>query len=171
MNDQTVGTAGNGGAWAIGAAAVGMPMVVMAQDGGEVPVSVPGAGTAEGTTGADGTPLGEGAGGGAPAGGPGGFMGLMIPLLFVMIIVMMIMSSMSARKQRKVVESMQAGLSRGDKVQTDSGMIGTVAEISDDEISIRVDETTKTQIRFARRAVARVLAESRDRLPDDGTVA
>ena len=50
-------------------------------------------------------------------------------------------------------------LKRGDRVQTIGGIIGTVVEARETEVVVKVDETNNTKIRFARKAITRVLED------------
>lgn len=95
-----------------------------------VPVGVPG-GAAPGAAGVPGT----GVPGPAPA-PMGDFMWVFLLLLVVMILT----TFLSGRKERKRRAQMLSELKKHDKVVTGGGIIGTVAEIQDDEVVIRVDE-------------------------------
>ena len=52
---------------------------------------------------------------------------------------------------------MIASLRKGDKVQTNGGIIGTVAELGQDDVVLKVEEG---RIRFAKAAVTGVLKSS-----------
>lgn len=141
-------------------------VVVLAQGGATEVLGAPSGGggvasSGEGVVGADGGGAGavDGAGGapggGAPA-GPGGF-GMMLPLLFGLMIFMVVTSMMSGRKEKKKRAELMAGLKRRDKVQTVGGVIGTIAEIKNDEVVLKVDHGSNTRIRFARSAIQQVL--------------
>lgn len=76
---------------------------------------------------------------------------LLIPLmLFVML-------SMGGRKEKKKHAQMMASLAKGDKVQTTGGIRGTVLEIRDDEVVVKVDENANAKMRFARGAIATIV--------------
>jgi preprotein translocase subunit YajC len=83
----------------------------------------------------------------------GGFLFLMIGLLGLMIF----MSSMSARKEKKKRAELMSSLARYDRVQTIGGVIGTIVELKDTEVVLKVDESTNTKITFARSSVQGVL--------------
>jgi len=72
------------------------------------------------------------------------------------------MTSMSGRKQKKQREQMLGSLKRNDKVLTSSGIIGTVADLTDHEMVLRVDEASNTRIRFARSAVQQILRDAKE---------
>jgi preprotein translocase subunit YajC len=50
-----------------------------------------------------------------------------------------------------------AGLKKGDRVQTIGGIIGSVVDVRDQEVVLKVDESSNTKIRFLRSAVHRVV--------------
>lgn len=105
------------------------------------------------TTGADGS-----AGGTAPPSSPfgGGFLFLLMGLM----VFMLVMSSMGQRKEKKRRAALLDSLGKHDRVQTSGGVIGTIVELRDGEVVLKVDESTNTKIRFARSAVQTVLKKS-----------
>jgi preprotein translocase subunit YajC len=113
------------------------------------PVGVPGA--SQGTTGTS-------SGGSQPLPAPssgGGGLGSIFWLFPVMIIVMFLMTAMTGRKDKKKKAELLASVKKGDKVQMIGGEIGTVADLNNDEIVLRVEEG---RIRFARSALQVVLS-------------
>jgi preprotein translocase subunit YajC len=114
-----------------------------------------GGGGGQPVQGADGSP----AGGGGPAGPPpGGFGGggllLFMILLFVGLIVM---QALAGRKEKKRRQEMLDALGKHDRVQTVGGIIGTVTEVRENEILLKVDENTNTKLRMTRASVQQVL--------------
>lgn len=83
----------------------------------------------------------------------GGFMLMMLLLLGFMIT----MTVISGRREKKKRTELMSSLRTNDKVQTLGGIIGTIAEIRDDEVVLRVDENSNTRIRFAKSAIQQVL--------------
>lgn len=113
----------------------------------------PSAGDGAPLVGADGVPV-QGPGG--PPAAPGFGNGFFL-LLIAMLGVMIVMQIFAGRKQKKQRESMLNSIQRHDRVQTVGGILGSVAEVRDDEIVLKVDEATNTKIRVARSAVSAVL--------------
>jgi preprotein translocase subunit YajC len=111
----------------------------------------PGATQAPGTS-------GPGTGG---QGGGGGGMGFFLPLMLVMV-VFLIMTSMAGRKEKKRRAAVLGGVKRGDRVQTVGGEIGTIVDLTETEMTLRVDEASNTRIRFARSALQQILKESKE---------
>ena len=74
-----------------------------------------------------------------------------------MVAVLIIFSTWTGRKQKKRTQTLLDSLKNNDKVQTTSGIIGTIAEIRDNEVVLRVDEASNTRIRFNKMAIQQVL--------------
>ncbi|MFN0131929.1 MAG: preprotein translocase subunit YajC [Phycisphaerales bacterium] len=121
---------------------------------GANPASPTTPGLPSGTTGAPSNPNGGGS--------PGGFGGMIWIMLAVMVL-FVVMTSTAGRKEKRRREAMLSALKRGDRVQTTGGIIGSIIELGDHEIVLRVDEASNTRIRFARAAVQQVVRESKDR--------
>lgn len=107
---------------------------------------------APGGTGAGGTASGQAAP--APSAGPS-----MLPmiLLLVIIAVFLFVSTMGQRKERKKREALLAAVKKGDRVQTIGGMIGTVVEVRDSDVIVKVDEQSNTRIKFVKSAIQTIL--------------
>jgi len=95
-----------------------------------------------------------------PARDPGG-AGSLFPMLFPMVAIFVLFYFMMLRPQRreqKQRELMLAALKKDDKVVTIGGIMGTVANLSDDgkEVTVKVDDNTR--IRFLRSAIQTVVA-------------
>lgn len=105
---------------------------------------------------------------GSPAPGTGQqpqsspFGGGMLWILLGAMVLIVVMSSMSGRKQEKQRRAMLSTLKRSDRVQTLGGIIGTVVDLTDQEMTLRVDEASNTKIRFARSAVQQIIREAKE---------
>ena len=78
--------------------------------------------------------------------------GLMIVMLGG-IVLLFYWTSRSRKKQEAKRKEMLAGLSKGDKVVTVGGIMGTVIEARPEELTVKVDETNNVRMKFARWAV------------------
>lgn len=97
---------------------------------------------------------------GAPAGGG---VANYLPFLMIGMVVIMILSSvMSGRKQKKQREQLLGGVKKSDRVQTIGGVIGTVVELRDDAMVLKVHEASNTRVTFARSALQTILKSGRD---------
>lgn len=99
-----------------------------------------------------------GAPAGAPAQPPGSGLGLFLPM-FAILGVLILVSTLTGRKEKKRREEMMRSISRHDRVQTVGGMLGTVVEVRDDEIILKVDESTGTRIHVVKSAIQGVLKQ------------
>jgi preprotein translocase subunit YajC len=94
----------------------------------------------------------------APAGGGQGGGGSMISTLVMFAAVILIMYFLMIRpqqKRQKEHQKMLSSIQKGDKVVTSSGIHGTVVELDEKTMTLRVDENTK--MKFERGAVANKL--------------
>jgi preprotein translocase subunit YajC len=89
-----------------------------------------------------------------PGGGPGSQMWL---FLLLIIAVMWIFMFSGQRKGKKKRAAMLAAMAKGNRVQTVGGILGTVVEIRDDEVIVKVDENANTRLHIARSAIQTVL--------------
>jgi preprotein translocase subunit YajC len=118
-------------------------------------------------TGMAGAPVeGQAADGGAlpagatrPASSAGSNMLLFGMLLFFGFLV--ITTMMQSRKDKKRKAALLSSISKHDRVQTLGGIIGTVAELSDDEVVLRVDESSNSRVRVTRSSISQVLKKGR----------
>ena len=79
----------------------------------------------------------------APGTGSSMMMWLMLIMVFVVMWAFMIRPQ---RKQQKELEKFRNELKKGDKVVTVGGIYGTVAEISDRTVIIKVDGEAKLRV-------------------------
>ncbi len=122
----------------------------LAQDGAGG--AEPGSQAAPATTGAPGTPNANGT---PPGGGPAGSQFMIMMLLVVAALVLF--SVFGQRREKKRRNSMLNSIRKHDEVQTAGGVIGSVVEIKDDRIVLKVDESSNTRITFSRSSVQHVV--------------
>jgi preprotein translocase subunit YajC len=67
----------------------------------------------------------------------------------------------SKKKQERQRQDMLNQLKKGDRIQTIGGILGTVIEVRDSDVLVKVDESSNTKIRFSRSAVHRVVEEDK----------
>ena len=83
--------------------------------------------------------------GAPPVAGPMDFVLSLLPFVAIIAIFYFLVLR-PQQKQRKAHAEMIASLRRGDTVVTYGGMIGKVAKVADDEISVEVSENTRIRI-------------------------
>lgn len=78
------------------------------------------------------------------------------PMLLVMVGVFALMyfwMGRSKRKQAAKRKDMLAALGKGDKVTSIGGLVGTIMEVREDEVVVKIDENNNVRVRFARWAI------------------
>jgi len=83
------------------------------------------------------------------------------PLLFigVMIILFYFLLFRGPRKKQQQHRQMVQSLQKNDRVRTIGGIIGTIVDIKEDEITVKVDESNNTKIKVASSAIGRNLTK------------
>jgi preprotein translocase subunit YajC len=74
------------------------------------------------------------------------FMVLVIVFLYVFMI-------RSKRTQDRRRQEQLNALKKGDRIRTIGGILGTVVDVADDVVVVKVDETSNTKLRFVRSAI------------------
>jgi preprotein translocase subunit YajC len=111
---------------------------------------------------------GQGGQGGQGGGGGGMFGGFELPLILLGVLALMyFLSSRTRRKQENERREMLGSLKKGDKVTTIGGVVGTVMDVRDDEITVKVDENNNIRMTFARWGVRGVGDQAKTETPED----
>jgi preprotein translocase subunit YajC len=61
-------------------------------------------------------------------------------------------------KERKKREEMLKTVKKNDRVVTVGGVMGTVQSVREDEVTLKVDESSNTKITFTRSAIQRIVS-------------
>ncbi len=147
-----------------------LPSLIVAQDGAAgtgpsmVGVPAPASQPATGTT-TTGTAQPVGPTGAPPPASPfggGQFLFIMLAMLGLMVF----MSFWTNRKEKKRREELMNSMKKGDKVQTLGGILGTVQEVFDNEVVLRLEEG---RVRVARSSIQTILKPSDSRPGDRGS--
>jgi len=88
-------------------------------------------------------------------------------ILLAGFVLMFWLSGRKRRKQEATRKEMLASMKKGDKVVSIGGIIGSVIEVRDDEITVKVDETNNVRMKFARWAIRGVGEEAKTQGPED----
>jgi len=83
-----------------------------------------------------------------------------LPLILIFVVMYMLMFRGPKKKQQEH-QKMVAALSKNDRVRTIGGIFGTVLDVRDDEIVLKIDESTNTKIRISPSAIATVLKDGK----------
>ena len=81
---------------------------------------------------------------------------IFIALIFVILYFVMFRGP---RKKQQQQEQMIKSLRKNDRVQTVGGILGTVLEVGDNEITLKVDESNNTKIKVLPSAISRVIGQ------------
>ena len=84
----------------------------------------------------------------------------LLPFLLI-IVVMYLFLFRGPKKKQQEHQKMVASLKKNDRVRTIGGIFGTVLDVRDDEIVLKVDESTNAKIRVIPSAIASVLSSSK----------
>lgn len=85
---------------------------------------------------------------------------LPIAILGGMLVFMMMTARSQRKREQRERDEMHARLARNDRVLTIGGIIGTIMSVKDDEVVLKVDETTNTKMTFTKTAVQRILGDA-----------
>lgn len=102
----------------------------------------------------DSTPA-DGAAGGTVAPPKKPFNPGSILLLVGMFVLMYFILFRGPRKQQREQAQMRNSIQKNDRIVTIGGIYGTVIDIKDDEMTIKVDESNNTKIKVAKSAISR----------------
>lgn len=108
---------------------------------------------------------------GQPSGAPGGTQqqqqpgSSIMPMMWIIMIGVMfwLIFMGPQRKEKKRRTAMLAALSKGDKIQTVGGVLGTVIEVREADVVVKVDENANTRLRFARSAIQSVVQDQQEK--------
>jgi len=92
---------------------------------------------------------------------PNGFLSLLSSLGPIILIFALLYFFMfrGQRKEEKKKKQMLANLKRGDQIMTIGGLKGTVTDVreAEDEVVIKIDESSNVKARFVRSAIQKVV--------------
>lgn len=101
------------------------------------------------------------AGPNAPATPPTGgdpIWGMFVPLALMLAVFWFFMMR-GQQKERKKQQEMLNAIKRADRVMTIGGVLGTVVDVRENEVVLKVDETNNVKMRFMRSAIRQVLTD------------
>ena len=84
-------------------------------------------------------------------------------MLVVLFVVMFIILFRGPRKQQQKQKKMLQALKKNDRVQTVGGIYGTIVDISEKDITLKVDESNNTKIRISPNAIGKNLSNEDDK--------
>ena len=84
-------------------------------------------------------------------------------LIGLMFLVMYFLLFRGPRKKEREHKKMVQSLEKNDKVRTIGGILGTVVDIRDDEITLKIDESNNTKVKISLTAIGRNLSKEEKR--------
>ncbi len=82
------------------------------------------------------------------------FLGLMFVMMYMILF-------RGPRKKQRQHKQMVQTLTKNDKVRTIGGIIGTVVDIKDDEVTLKIDESNNTKIKVLPSAIGRNVSKDK----------
>jgi len=76
----------------------------------------------------------------------------LLPAVMIIMVVMMFRAPQKQKKERKQLEQ---SLEKNDRILTIGGIYGTIVDIKDDEVTLKIDESNNTKIKVTRSAIGR----------------
>ena len=99
-----------------------------------------------------------------PRGGIFDNLGMLLPFLLIGVFLFILMGG--NRREKKKRQAILESLKKGDKVLTIGGEFGTVVEVRDTDVVLKVDENSNTRIRYSRSAIQSVLSDAKEPAKD-----
>jgi preprotein translocase subunit YajC len=88
--------------------------------------------------------------------GQGLFKNWSIPVMLIGLLLVFVLMGRKPRQEEKKRKAMLDNLKKGDRITTIGGMIGTIVEVRDNEVMVKVDESSNTRVKFVRSAIRQV---------------
>jgi len=85
----------------------------------------------------------------------------MILSILLMVYVFFLVLRSPQKKQRQRHKQMVQSLKKNDKVQTIGGIIGTIVDVKDDTITLKIDESNNTKIKVTFAAIGKNLSQDK----------
>jgi len=82
------------------------------------------------------------------------FIGLMLVMMYLILF-------RGPRKKQQQHKQMIQELAKNDKIQTIGGIVGTVVDIKDEEITLKIDESNNTKMKILRSAISRNMSKDK----------
>jgi len=86
-------------------------------------------------------------------------------MLGLMFLIMYMLVIRPQRKREKERQAMIAAVKKNDRILTSGGIIGTVTNAKDDDVTIRIDDDKNVRIRINRNYITSVLSKDETKDP------
>ena len=95
-------------------------------------------------------------------GQPGAGPFFMFALMIALVAFMLLTSRSQKKREKREREEMYARMAKNDRVLTIGGIVGTIISVKDNEVVVKVDESTNTKMTFIKTAIQRIITEDQD---------
>ena len=85
----------------------------------------------------------------------------LLPIVLIFILMYLFLFRGPQKKQQQKQKQMMQSLGKNDKVQTIGGIIGTVVDIKENEVTLKIDESNNTKIRILASAIGRNISKEK----------
>lgn len=89
---------------------------------------------------------------------PNAFVGF-LPMILMMFLIMYFLMIRPQQKKEKERKAMLEAMQKNDRVLTSGGILGTIVNLQDEEVTLRIDETNNVRVRFSRDAIIKVFRD------------
>ncbi len=83
-----------------------------------------------------------------------------LPFILIFVVMYLLLFRGPRKKQQQHKQMVQT-LEKNDRVRTIGGIIGTVVDVKDDEITLKVDESSNTKIKIVSSAIGKNLSKDK----------
>ncbi|MBP8604819.1 MAG: preprotein translocase subunit YajC [Phycisphaerae bacterium] len=84
---------------------------------------------------------------------------MFLVMMAILLVYMFFVMFRGPKKKQQEHQRMVQSLKKNDRVRTIGGIFGTVMDVRDDEIVLKIDESTNTKMRVSPAAIAAVLKD------------
>jgi preprotein translocase subunit YajC len=81
-----------------------------------------------------------------PSGGMDPMMGMLLPMIAIFALFYFLIILPARRKEKQQREALFGNLKKNDEVLTSAGIIGVVASIKDDEVTLKLEDNAKMRV-------------------------
>lgn len=83
-------------------------------------------------------------------------------MMGVIFVIMYLIIFRGPKKKQQKHTQMVKSLSKNDRIRTIGGIYGTVIDVKDNELTIKIDESTNTKMKVSPGAIAEVISDKQD---------
>ena len=98
----------------------------------------------------------------APAKKPGGIMEILVLFILPFIVIFYLFFIRPQKKERKKRQELLSSVEKGDSVRTIGGIFGKVTNVTDEQITLLIDENKDIKVKMMKRAVASIKGKTED---------